>query len=172
MLQKGGPFPGLKSGPLSNTWKWIVQGDTHAGKARDFIETGHPSRKRRGKGSQEDCSALWLRFYGDGISFQVVSGHSFWLQVLPGGTTSLSQDRFQWERFWKVGRTYGLALPLSFWPFLNYSSWSWLISSMFFTRTFCHKITHLNGYCGAWPGWAVLVSGSPKIATSSKCWVE
>ena len=102
-----------------------------------------------------------LRFYGDGIHFQVVSGQSFWLRVLPGGPTLLSQDRFQWERFWEVGRTYGLALPLSFWPFLNYSSWSWLISSMFFTRTSCHTITHINGYCSAWPGWAVLVSGSP-----------
>ena len=26
------------------------------------------------------------------------------------------------------------------------------------TRTSCHKITHTNGYYGAWPGWAVSVS--------------
>ena len=24
-----------------------------------------------------------------------------------------------------------------------------------------HKITHANGYCGAWPGWAVLITVSP-----------
>ena len=29
---------------------------------------------------------------------------------------------------------------------------------MFLNRTSCHKTTHANGYCGAWPGWAVSVS--------------
>ena len=27
MLQEGGPLPGPETGLLSNTWKWIVQGD-------------------------------------------------------------------------------------------------------------------------------------------------
>ena len=38
--------------------------------------------------------------------------------------TSLSQDGFQRGGFWEVGRTYGLASPLSFGHFLN-SSGSW-----------------------------------------------
>ena len=37
----------------------------------------------------------------------------------------------------------------------------WLISSVFLTRTSCHKITHANSYYGAWPGWAVSVSVLP-----------
>ena len=41
-LQEGGPLPGLETGLLSNTWKWIVQGDTRADKARDFIGKGRP----------------------------------------------------------------------------------------------------------------------------------
>ena len=42
LLQEGGPFPGPETGLLSNTRKWIVQGDTCADKARDFIGKGHP----------------------------------------------------------------------------------------------------------------------------------
>ena len=51
------------------------------------------------------------------------------------------------------GRTHGV----SFWPFLNSSSWWWLISTMFLTRTSCCKITHTNGYYGAWAGWTISV---------------
>ena len=32
---------------------------------------------------------------------------------------------------------------------------------VFLTRTSCHKTTHANGYYGAWPGWAVLISVLP-----------
>ena len=42
MLQEGGLLPGPKTGLLSNTRKRIVQGDTCADKARDFIGKGHP----------------------------------------------------------------------------------------------------------------------------------
>ena len=45
--------------------------------------------------------------------------------------------------------------------FLDSPSWWWLISSMFLSRTSCHKTTHANGYYGAWPGWAVSVSVLP-----------
>ena len=41
-------------------------------------------REQEGKGTQENCSAVWLcrvarslGFYGDGITFQVVFGQSF-----------------------------------------------------------------------------------------------
>ena len=87
-----------------------------------------------------------LRFYGDGISFQVVFNQSFWLRVLPGGA-SLVQPRWMPERRILGGdRTCGV----SFWPFPNSSCWWWLISSVFLTRTSCHNTTHANGYYGAW----------------------
>ena len=41
-LQEDRPLPGPETGLLSNTQKWIVQGDTCADKARDFIRKGHP----------------------------------------------------------------------------------------------------------------------------------
>ena len=37
-------------------------------------------------------------------------------------------------------------------------SWWWLISSVFLTKTSCHKTTHATGYYGAWPRWAISVS--------------
>ena len=73
--------------------------------------------------------SLW--FYGDGVSFQVAFSQSFWLRVLPGGA-HLVQPRWMPERrILGGGWTYGI----SFWPFLNSSSWWWLISSVFLTRT-------------------------------------
>ena len=64
-----------------------------------------------------------------------------------------SQDGCQWEGFWEVVRH--VVSPL---PFPNSSGWWWLISSVFPTRTSCHKTTHANSYYGAWSGWAVSVS--------------
>ena len=54
-----------------------------------------------------------------------------------------------------------------FQPFPNSSGWWWLISSVFLTRTSCHKTTHANGYYGAWPGCMVSVRVLPltKICT-------
>ena len=63
-MQEGGPLPGPKSGLLSNTQKCIIQGDTCADKARDFIGTGHPGGEQEGKGTQENCSATWLAVSG------------------------------------------------------------------------------------------------------------
>ena len=42
LFQEGGPLPGPETGLLSNTWKWIVRGDTCTDKTRDFIGKGHP----------------------------------------------------------------------------------------------------------------------------------
>ena len=98
---------------------------------------------------------MW--FYGDGISFPVVLSQSFWLRVLPGGAR-LVQPRWMPERRILGG---GLTCGVSFRPFTNSSSWRWLISPVFLTRTSCHKTTHANGYYGAWPGWAVSVSVLP-----------
>ena len=49
----------------------------------------------------EGCSAAWLslRFYGDGVSFQVVSGQSFWLRVLFGGAHVAQPRRIPARRF-------------------------------------------------------------------------
>ena len=41
------------------------------------------------------------------------------------------------------------------------SSWWWLISSMFLTRTSFRKTNHADGYYGAWPSWAFSVSVLP-----------
>ena len=53
-----------KSGLLSNTQKWVVQGDTCAEKAEDFIGKGHPGGEQEGEGAQEDSSATWLAASG------------------------------------------------------------------------------------------------------------
>ena len=41
-------LPGPKSGLLSNTWKWIVGGDTWGDRARDFIKKGGPGKGAAG----------------------------------------------------------------------------------------------------------------------------
>ena len=64
VLQEGVPLPGPETEFLSNTWKWVVQGDSCADKARDFIGTGPPGREQEGKGTQENCSAKWLEALG------------------------------------------------------------------------------------------------------------
>ena len=165
MLQEGGPLPGPESGLLSNTRKRIVRGDTRADKARDFIGKGRLDWEQEGKGTQENCSAMWLTVLGFTV-MGLVSGLSLANHAdsgsLPVAHTSLRQDEFQRGGFWEVGRTYGLASPfISFWPFPNSSGWWWLVSSVFLTRISCCKITHADGYCAAWPGWAVSVSVSP-----------
>ena len=74
------------------------------------------------------------------------------------GGASFVQPRWMPERRILGG---GWTGGVSFWPFLNSSSWWRLISSVSLTRTSCHKTTHVNGYCGAWPGWAVSTSVLP-----------
>ena len=76
-----------------------------------------------------------LGFYGDGISFQVVFGPSFWLRVLPGGAHVAQPRWMPARRILGSGWTRGVF----FWPFLNSSQWWWLISSMFLISTSCQK---------------------------------
>ena len=154
MLQEGRPLPGPETGLLSNTQNWIVWGDTCAGKARDFIGKGHPGGEKEGRGTQENCSAM---FYGDGISFLVVFSQSFWLRVLPGGACFVQPRGMPARRILGGGWTCGV----SFWPFPSSSCWWCLIYSVYLTRTSCHKTTHANGYYGAWPRCVVLVSVLP-----------
>lgn len=51
-----GTAAGPESGLLSNTGKCIVQGDTPADKAKDFVGEDAPGDEQR-TGTQEDCSA-------------------------------------------------------------------------------------------------------------------
>ena len=60
VLQEGGSLLELESGLLSNTRKWIVQGDTCTDKAKDFIGKVRLGREQKVKGTQENCSANWL----------------------------------------------------------------------------------------------------------------
>ena len=53
-----------ENGLLSNAWKWIVQGDIHADKARDFTGKRNPGGEQEGKGDLEDYSATWLQVLG------------------------------------------------------------------------------------------------------------
>ena len=106
-LQERGPIPGLERGLLSNTWKWIVRGDTCADKARDFIGKGHPGGEQEGKGTQENRSAAWLPVSGftviglvSGLSSANHSDSESFLVV----HALFSQDRCQTEGFWEVVR--------------------------------------------------------------------
>ena len=98
-----------------------------------------------------------LRFYGDGISFRVVFGQSFYFRVFPGGAR-IAQPRWMLVRGNLGG---GRTRSVSFRPFPSSSGWWWLISSIFLIRISCHKTTRANGYYGAWPGWAVSISVLP-----------
>ena len=70
MLQEGGLLPGPESGLLSNTRQWIVQGDTYADKARDFMGKGHRVENSRqvNPGGQFCHRTHSLRCYGGGVS--------------------------------------------------------------------------------------------------------
>ena len=105
LWKKEGPLPGLERGLLSNTWKWIVWGDACADKARDFIEKGSLGEEQQGKGTQENCSAVWLAVSGfmvmELVSRLFLANYSdsgFFLVA----HAWLSQDGCQRGGFWEV----------------------------------------------------------------------
>ena len=125
-------FQGLSEDSFFNTQKWIVWGaslsDTLADKVRDFIGKGRPGGEQQVKGTRESCFATWLAlsgFYGDGISFQIVSGQSFWLRVLPGGVY-MFQPRWIPARKILGGWQDKAPPPSSFWPLPNSSELAFL----------------------------------------------
>ena len=124
LLQEGGPLPGPRVGSYL-TLRNELSKETHVlTKQETLVGRGTWVESSRGNPGEVLCHvANSLRFYGDVVSFWVVStNHSdSWFFMV--ACTSLSQDGFQQEGFWEVGRTYGLASPLSFWPFSNSSSW-------------------------------------------------
>ena len=79
LLQEGGPLPGPETGLLSNTRKWIVQGDTYWQSKRFYWERA-PGWRAVGKGTQENCSAEWLEVLGLMV-MGLVSG-SLWPIIL------------------------------------------------------------------------------------------
>ena len=104
LLQERGPLPGLETGLLSNTRKWIVWEDIYVDKARDFIGKGRPGREQEGKGTQ-NCSATWLAVLG----FMVMGLVSRLSLVNHSDSESFlvvqalfSQDGRQREGFWEV----------------------------------------------------------------------
>ena len=151
LLKERGPLPGPESGLLSNTQKWIVRRDTCADKARDF--PGKGAQVERSRIREPRRTALWRAVSGFMV-MGLVSGLSL---ANHSGGACLVQPRWMSARILGGGQTCGV----SFWSFPNSSSWWWLISSVFLTRTFCPKTTHANGYYGAWPGSAVSVSLLP-----------
>ena len=105
LSQEVGPLPGPPRGPLCNTWKWIIHGDTWDDKARDFVGKGHPGGEQDGKGTQEDCSATWHTALGFKVT-RLVSGlplasHSDSGSFLVAHAL-LSQDGFQGGGFQEV----------------------------------------------------------------------
>ena len=157
--RKGDTFQGLRVGSCP-TLKNELSEETHVLTKKRFYWEGVPRQKPVGwenPGKLLCHMACSLGLYGDGVSFWVVSDQSFWLRVLPGGA-GIAQPRWMpARRILGGGQTRGVV----FWPFLNTSSWWWLINSVLLTRTSCHKTTHANGYYGAWPSWGVSVSVLP-----------
>ena len=97
---------------MSNTWKRIVQGETHADKAKDFIGRGRPGREHRvreprrtalPRGSQSLVLWEWSEFPGCLWPVVLFGPYLVWLRVLPGGAASLSLDGFQHQGCWEVG---------------------------------------------------------------------
>ena len=74
LLQEGGLLPGPETGLLSNTRKWIVQGDT-CWQSRRFYWERAPGWRAVGEGTQESCSAPWLAVLGFTV-MGLVSGWS------------------------------------------------------------------------------------------------
>ena len=104
-MQEGGPLTGSETELLSNTRKCIARGDICADKARDFIGKGHLGGEQQGKGTQENCSAVWLTV----SSFMVTGLVSGWSLASHSNSesflvahASLSQDGCQQEGFREV----------------------------------------------------------------------
>ena len=159
MLQEGGCLPGSEKGFLSNTWKWMVWGGTHADKSETLLEKGAWAESRRVKeprrttlpgGSQSQIfivmglvSGLSLANHSDAGSFLVTHA-------------SLNQDGFQQGGFWEVERH--MASPFDL-------SWTLLVGGGLLVLCSLPgppgTTIRTNGYRGAWPVWAVSVSVFP-----------
>ena len=116
--------------------------------------------EQEGEGTWKNYSAMWLAVMGfmvmGSVSRLSLANNSDSGCFLVSLGSDITQPRWMlMRRILGCGHTHGI----SFWLFLTSSGWWWLISSVFLPRTSCHKITHANSYYGAWPGWAVSISG-------------
>ena len=50
--------------------------NTHTDKARGFVEKGNLRGERQGKGTRENCSALWLKVSGFTVVVLSLTNHS------------------------------------------------------------------------------------------------
>ena len=110
LLQEGKPLPGPTSRLLSNILKWIVQGDTSADKAKDWEVM--PGQRPVGRGNHRELlhhMAHSLRFHGNGVSFQVISGQASylcpylaWFRVLSGGASEKAMASNSSILAWKI----------------------------------------------------------------------
>ena len=103
--RKGGLFQGLKGGScltLGNEspeeTHMLTKQETLSGRGA-WVE----SSRVRNPGEVLCYAACRPWFYDNGVSFQVVSGLSFWLRSFLVVHSLLSQDGCQWEGFWEVG---------------------------------------------------------------------
>ena len=109
--------------------------------SRDFMGEGvwHPSRKQQGEGTQEDCSATVSGFMLMGlVSGLFLANHSdsqSFLVVHSAKMDAREKDSGKWSHTWCLLLTFPELFQLVR-----------LISSVFLTRTSCHKTTHANGY--------------------------
>ena len=60
LLQEEGPLPEPKSGLLSNTWEMNFSRRHMCWQSKRLYREGHLDGEQEGKGTQEDCSAMWL----------------------------------------------------------------------------------------------------------------
>ena len=140
MLQERGTPSGPKSGLLSNIEMNYPRRPILLTKQEILLGRGTRAESSRVREPRRTV-AMWLAasgFHGDGISFLVVFGQSFWPRVLPGGTHIAQPKWIPAIRILGGGWTYGV----SFWPFPNSSGWWWLISSVFLTKTSCSKTAY------------------------------
>ena len=143
----------------------------HKKSSKRLLWEGSTGGGHGGERSQ-NCSATWLPVVGFMVMGLVsrlsLANHSDSGSFL-AASAWLRQEGFQRGGFWEVGRTYRLASPPSFWPFLNSSSGWQLVSSLFLTRTSCCRITHAYGYCDTWPWQMVSVSDSSNMSEGVRC---
>ena len=115
--RKGDPFQGPTVGPCQTLRNELSKATKVLTKQETLLGRGAPGREQQGKGSQENRSAMWLTVSGFMV-MGLVSRLSLANHCDSGGflVSQLSQDRFQTEGFWEIGRTCGLESPLSFDP--------------------------------------------------------
>ena len=123
-----GSLPEPKNRLLSDILKWIVWRYTCANKTKGFIGKGSQGREQQGKGTQENCSAMWLTlldFMVMGLVFRLSLANSlplliFGLTQCPSGGACISQPKgiptWGFQGVWQDVPS----LSFSFWSLLNF----------------------------------------------------